>query len=97
MDWKEKIVSDKAILAEKPVIKGTRLSVEFPLGLFANGWNEEAVLKIILHQRSQIFWQFLLSLRMSLKMGSSLNRSFLNDKTSRRREFSACKCRHLSY
>jgi len=45
MDWKEKIVSDKAILAEKPVIKGTRLSVEFPLGLFANGWNEEAVLK----------------------------------------------------
>jgi uncharacterized protein (DUF433 family) len=45
MDWREKIESDKAILAGKPVVKGTRLSVEFLLGLFANGWTEEEVLK----------------------------------------------------
>jgi len=28
----------------KPVIKGTRLSVDFLLGLFASGWTEKQVL-----------------------------------------------------
>jgi uncharacterized protein (DUF433 family) len=45
MNWREHIVSDKSILAGKPVIKGTRLSVEFILGLFANGWTEVEVIK----------------------------------------------------
>lgn len=45
MDWRGKIVSDKNVLAGKPTVKGTRLSVEFLLGLFANGWQEEEVLK----------------------------------------------------
>lgn len=45
MNWREHIVSDKSILAGKPVIKGTRLSVEFILGLFANGWTEGEVIK----------------------------------------------------
>ncbi len=45
MDWRGKIVSDKNVLAGKPVVRGTRLSVEFLLGLFANGWNETDVLK----------------------------------------------------
>ena len=45
MDWRGKIISDKNVLAGKPIIKGTRLSVEFLLGLFANGWKEEEVLK----------------------------------------------------
>ena len=45
MDWRGKIVSDKNVLAGKPIVKGTRLSVEFLLGLFANGWKEEEVLK----------------------------------------------------
>ena len=45
MDWRGKIVSDKNVLAGKPTVKGTRLSVEFLLGLFANGWQEEDVLK----------------------------------------------------
>ena len=45
MEWRGKIVSDKNVLAGKPVVKGTRLSVEFLLGLFANGWHEEEVLK----------------------------------------------------
>lgn len=45
MDWRGKIVSDKSVLAGKPVVRGTRLSVEFLLGLFANGWNENDVLK----------------------------------------------------
>jgi len=40
MNWKERIVVDSAILAGKPIIKGTRLSVEFLLGLLATGWTE---------------------------------------------------------
>ena len=41
MEWRTKIVSDNNILAGKPIVKGTRLSVEFLLGLFADGWKEE--------------------------------------------------------
>lgn len=45
MNWRERITSDKDILAGKPVVKGTRLSVEFLLGLFASGWKEAEVLE----------------------------------------------------
>jgi len=45
MDWRNNITSDKGILGGKPVIKGTRLSIEFLLGLFAAGWSQERVLK----------------------------------------------------
>jgi len=45
MDWKERIVSDKNILLGKPVIKGTRLSVEHILDRLANGWSEEMILE----------------------------------------------------
>jgi uncharacterized protein (DUF433 family) len=38
------IVLDPAILAGKPVIRGTRLSVEFVIGLMADGWNEADIL-----------------------------------------------------
>jgi uncharacterized protein (DUF433 family) len=44
MEWRTKIVSDNNILAGKPIVKGTRLSVEFLLGLYADGWKEEEVL-----------------------------------------------------
>jgi uncharacterized protein (DUF433 family) len=44
MDWRDHIHSDPGILSGKPVIKGTRLSVEFLLELFAKGWSEEQVL-----------------------------------------------------
>jgi uncharacterized protein (DUF433 family) len=36
----ERIVLDPAVLAGKPVIRGTRLSVEFVIGLLADGWSE---------------------------------------------------------
>jgi uncharacterized protein (DUF433 family) len=45
MDWKLHIHSDPNILLGKPVIKGTRLSVEFILGLFAEGWTEQQILE----------------------------------------------------
>ena len=45
MEWREYIDSDPSVLVGKPVVRGTRLSVEFLLGLFAEGWTEEAVLE----------------------------------------------------
>ena len=45
MDWREYIHSDPKILLGKPVVKGTRLSVEFLLGLFDVGWTEQQVLE----------------------------------------------------
>ena len=45
MDWKERIVIDPGILVGKPVIKGTRLSVEFIIELLAQGWIEEDILQ----------------------------------------------------
>ncbi|MCF4968567.1 DUF433 domain-containing protein [Nostoc sp. CMAA1605] len=44
MDWREYIHSDPKILLGKPTVKGTRLSVEFILGLFARGWTVEQIL-----------------------------------------------------
>jgi uncharacterized protein (DUF433 family) len=38
------IVLDPAVLGGKPVIRGTRLSVEFVIGLMADGWNEADIL-----------------------------------------------------
>jgi uncharacterized protein (DUF433 family) len=43
MNWKDYIVSDMAVLQGKPVIKGTRLSVELILGRLANGWTEAMI------------------------------------------------------
>ncbi len=45
MDWRQHIHSDPKILLGKPTVKGTRLSVEFILGLFANGWTVQQVLE----------------------------------------------------
>ena len=42
--WKERVIIDQKILKGKPVIKGTRLSVEFILELLANGWSYEEIL-----------------------------------------------------
>lgn len=35
-----RIALEPAVLAGKPVIRGTRLSVEFVIGLMADGWQE---------------------------------------------------------
>ena len=40
-----RLVLDPAILAGKPVVRGTRLSVEFVIGLLAEGWREADVLR----------------------------------------------------
>jgi uncharacterized protein (DUF433 family) len=43
MEWRERIHMDPKILSGKPVVKGTRLSVEFLLRLFAAGWTREQI------------------------------------------------------
>ena len=45
MDWRDRIVVDPQILTGKPVVKGTRLAVEFVVGLLAQGWNETEILR----------------------------------------------------
>ena len=45
LDWKEHITTDEAILNGKPIISGTRLSVEFILERLANGWTEAEILE----------------------------------------------------
>jgi uncharacterized protein (DUF433 family) len=44
MNWKDRIVIDPDILVGKPVVKGTRLAVEFIVGLLADGWTRQQVL-----------------------------------------------------
>jgi uncharacterized protein (DUF433 family) len=43
--WEERIVVDPKILVGKPVIKGTRLAVEFILDLLAQGWSRDEILR----------------------------------------------------
>ncbi|MGN6195249.1 MAG: DUF433 domain-containing protein [Ginsengibacter sp.] len=45
MKWQDYIVSDEDVLVGKPAIKGTRISVEFIIGLLAQGWTESQVLE----------------------------------------------------
>lgn len=44
-DWRNRITVNPEILAGKPIIKGTRISVEHVLDLLANGWTTEAILE----------------------------------------------------
>lgn len=44
MQWQDHIHSDPEIMAGKPVVRGTRLAVDFVLGLFAAGWSHDQVL-----------------------------------------------------
>ncbi|MGD0092624.1 MAG: DUF433 domain-containing protein [Planctomycetota bacterium] len=44
MDLQKRIVTDPVILVGKPVIKGTRLAVEFIIDLLAQGWTEAQIL-----------------------------------------------------
>ena len=44
LDWRDYIHSDSRILLGKPVVKGTRLAVDFILGLYAAGWTEQQIL-----------------------------------------------------
>jgi uncharacterized protein (DUF433 family) len=44
MEWQERIVINPDVLVGKPVIKGTRLAVEFVIDLLAQGWSYDDIL-----------------------------------------------------
>jgi len=44
MDWHQRIVIDPGVLVGKPVIKGTRISVELVIDLMARGYSKEQIL-----------------------------------------------------
>lgn len=43
--WADRIILDPAILTGKPIIKGTRLAVEFVIDLLAQGWSYADILE----------------------------------------------------
>ncbi len=45
MDWRQQIESDPEVLGGKPVVRDTRLAVDFILGLLADGWTEQEILE----------------------------------------------------
>lgn len=51
MCWQERITIDNGVLTGKPVIKGTRISVEFVIDLLARGWSKEEILEEYDHLR----------------------------------------------
>jgi uncharacterized protein (DUF433 family) len=44
MTWQNRIAIDPQVLVGKPVIKGTRIAVEFVVDLLAAGWSQEQIL-----------------------------------------------------
>ena len=44
MKWRDRIAVDPDVLVGKPVIKGTRIAVEFVIALMARGWTTEQIL-----------------------------------------------------
>jgi uncharacterized protein (DUF433 family) len=44
-NWRERITADPEILVGKPIVKGTRISVELILGWLASGWSFEQVIE----------------------------------------------------
>ncbi len=44
MNWQDRITADPKILVGKPIVKGTRISVELVIDLLAAGWTQEQIL-----------------------------------------------------
>ena len=45
MHWQERIEINPRVLVGKPVIKGTRIAVEFVVDLLGRGWSVDQVLQ----------------------------------------------------
>ena len=45
MNWQDRITVDANVLVGKPIIKGTRMSVEFVVDLLGRGWTVEQILQ----------------------------------------------------
>jgi len=44
MNWRDRITLDPKILVGKPIVRGTRISVEFVVDLLGRGWTTEQIL-----------------------------------------------------
>ena len=44
MDWEDRIELNPAVLAGKPVVRGTRIAVELVIERLADGWSEDTIL-----------------------------------------------------
>ena len=53
MDYRERITSDPAVMLGKPVIKGTRITVEIVLRKMAEGASAEEVLLMYSHLKME--------------------------------------------
>ena len=49
MNWQDRITIDPQVLVGKPIIKGTRISVEHVVKLMSDGWSEADVLRSYPH------------------------------------------------
>jgi uncharacterized protein (DUF433 family) len=59
MDWQDRIEVNPKILVGKPVIKGTRLAVEFILELLAERWTHAQILKSYPQLTDEDIWAVL--------------------------------------
>ena len=46
MEWQDRIVVDANVLAGKPIVRGSRISVEWVVELLAAGWTNDQILDI---------------------------------------------------
>jgi len=44
MNWEDRITIDPRVLTGKPVVRGTRIAVEFVVELLSEGWSEQQIL-----------------------------------------------------
>jgi len=44
MSWKDRITLDPKVMTGKPIVRGTRITVELILELLAQGWTQERVI-----------------------------------------------------
>jgi uncharacterized protein (DUF433 family) len=70
MPWQDHIEMRSDVLSGKPVVRGTRLSAEFVLSLFANGWSQALVLENY-PQLSPAALQAVQSIELFLQPGST--------------------------
>ena len=85
MNWREQIVVDPAVLVGKPIIKGTRISVELLLDRFADGWGYDEVLAAYPHlTRSRCRRQRLLHRSFSRRKNTSRSARLRRDSNTAR-------------
>ncbi len=53
MGWQDRIGVDPKVLVGKPVIKGTRIAVEFVVDLLGRGWTMKQILREYDHLRAE--------------------------------------------